>query len=275
MTYKNVFFVFDEKTQLYSCNSCDYNTSYKQNIEKHFRTKKHKNPEYLHKSIKSIKISEKKYECRCGKKYKHRQSLHTHKKKCTFDNINNEINELKNQIAEMAQANKNFATTIINNSIGTQNINTITGNTFNNKNEIKIFLNEKCADAMSIQDFLKQLTISLEDLMDAKTNAIEGISNIIEKNLKPFSITTRPVHHVEKDEWYLKDKDEWKEDNGSEFVNETHKQIQKECLIQFQDNLSEQDELLELIVFGTKDINEQENEKIKLNVSSKCKFSVN
>ena len=57
------------------------------------------------------------------------------------------------------------------------------GNTIiNNKLSINLYLNTECKKAMSIQDFLNQLKISLDDLNYTKNNGfVEGISNVFVK----------------------------------------------------------------------------------------------
>jgi len=112
------------------------------------------------------------FKCDCGKKYKHRQSLFTHKKKCIIFNKNekdeiniinekdiiisllHQNNELQNQIIEMC---KEKSITNINN-IGT-NVNS-NNKTFN----LNVFLNETCKDAMNIMDFVDSIKLQLSDL---------------------------------------------------------------------------------------------------------------
>ena len=40
----------------------------------------------------------------------------------------------------------------------------------NNSFNINVFLNEKCANAMTIQDFAKKLQLTMDDLISAKQN---------------------------------------------------------------------------------------------------------
>jgi protein-arginine kinase activator protein McsA len=75
------------------CTNCDYYTSKKSDFEKHKLTLKHKNVDKMLTNIDtpSTKIAKNSYECDCGKKYTHRQSLSVHKKKCTNNCKNNEL----------------------------------------------------------------------------------------------------------------------------------------------------------------------------------------
>jgi hypothetical protein len=273
----------------YVCIICNYVTGYKHHMKKHMDTEKHKNTQYLQKSVKSVKnvksvksVNSVTYSCKCGKTYKHRQSLYTHRKKCNYEEplnkettqlekleYENEILKLKNQILELTKDSQLMKETfksiqLINN---TNSFNTI------NKNNIKIFLSEKCANAISIQDFVTQLTISLDDIVKTKDNTTKGITDIIERNLKPFSITTRPVHSIEKNEWYMKDNEEWKEDDGNTLVTKTHRKIQNEGLRAYADNgVLHPEEMVELAAFATSDLKQAHAATIKEHVANVCKI---
>ena len=60
------------------CEKCDFKCFKLSNYEIHLGTAKHKI------LTNTDKNGEKRWECICGKKYKHRQSYHTHKKKCNY-----------------------------------------------------------------------------------------------------------------------------------------------------------------------------------------------
>ena len=71
----------------YTCSSCKYITDNKKDFNKHNLTSKHlRLTNYLQKIPEIPKI----FICDCGKEYKHRQSLHTHKQKCILPNNENE-----------------------------------------------------------------------------------------------------------------------------------------------------------------------------------------
>ena len=109
----------------------------------------------------------------------------------------------------------NNANTIIDNSV--KNIN----NTIN----IQVFLNEHCKDAITIQHFAKNLAIQLDDIINKEHGKFYGgITNIVIDNLKPLSITQRPIHctDIKHSKWMVNDaKEGWKEDNGSKVIKET------------------------------------------------------
>ena len=72
----------------YFCEKCDYLCFKPSDYRKHILTAKHLNTyNYLQNDLQKIAdVAGKNYSCECGKKYKHRQSMYTHKKKCLFKN---------------------------------------------------------------------------------------------------------------------------------------------------------------------------------------------
>ena len=76
----------------YNCETCDYNTSYKRDYNKHLSTKKHISNELSQKSPDSpIQLVTPQYICNhCEKKYIDRTGLWRHKKNCTYNNESND-----------------------------------------------------------------------------------------------------------------------------------------------------------------------------------------
>ena len=65
---------------------------------------------------------------------------------------------------------------------------------------------------MNITDFVSSIQMKLEDLeTTGRTGYIEGISNIILKNLNKLEQTLRPLHcsDLKREVLYVKDNDEW------------------------------------------------------------------
>ena len=221
------------------CKSCDFLTSNKKDYVRHVLTPKHTNTAKI--LTNTAKIPQNTpdettvFFCECGKQYKHRQSLFNHKKKCLYDNnlsnTTNSLNEtdviitllqqnnqLQTQIIEMC---KERNTTTINNTIG--NINSH-NKTFN----LNVFLNETCKDAMNIMEFVDSLKLQLSDLESVgKLGYVQGISNIIVKNLKALDIHKRPVHcsDSKREVMYIKDENKWEKEN--EEKNKLRKAIKK------------------------------------------------
>jgi hypothetical protein len=209
----------------FCCEYCDYNTSKKSDYDKHLSTDKHKNNEngskmVVNDSEKSPKVAH--YECECGKVYKYDSGYYRHKKKClgvntiitTDDPTDKElILMLIKQNSQLIQQNADLVkngthnTTISNNSNNTNSHN----KTFN----LQFFLNETCKDAMNIMDFVDSIKLQLCDLENVgKLGFVDGISNIIVKNLNSLDETKRPVHctDTKREVMYVKDEDKWEKE---------------------------------------------------------------
>ena len=97
-----------------------------------------------------------------------------------------------------------------------------------------MFLNDKCADAMSIQNFANQLLITMDDLTKSKKDCI---SNVVLKSLKPLALTERPFHctDINNKSWFVKDETEgWEEDDGEKLIKNTEYGIQKKWCDEFE-----------------------------------------
>ena len=68
--------------RIFECKICDYKSSKKRDYERHILTRKHKILTEAYEQQQRALITL--YKCGCGKEYKHRQSLHNHKKKCIY-----------------------------------------------------------------------------------------------------------------------------------------------------------------------------------------------
>jgi hypothetical protein len=80
---------------------------------------------------------------------------------------------------------------------------------------INLFLQEKCKNAMNMNEFVDNLTVQMCDLeMVGRLGFVEGISRIIINGLRRLDIYTRPIHctDTKRDTIYIRDRDEWKRD---------------------------------------------------------------
>lgn len=107
---------------------------------------------------------------------------------------------------------------------------TLTTNT-NNFN-INIFLNEKCKNAVSITDFIKNIDVTVKDIMVTKEKGLaDGLSNIFIENMNKLSIYQRPIHctDIKRETLYIKN-DIWEKDENKEKIKNalqiiSHKQV--------------------------------------------------
>ena len=87
----------------------------------------------------------------------------------------------------------------------------------NNYNNINLFLNERCGNAIPIQEFVKDLVIGVEDVNYALENGkANGIANIIEKRIEELGTYKRPLHctDVKRGTMYVKGTEGWGKESG-------------------------------------------------------------
>jgi hypothetical protein len=119
-----------------------------------------------------------------------------------------QTNEFKNMMLEQ---NNKMMELVKTNSV----INTTNNTTNNTQFNLNFFLNETCKNAMNIKDFTNSLQIDFKDLENVgHVGYIEGISNIIMKNLNMMDVHTRPFHctDLKRETLYIKDENEWNKD---------------------------------------------------------------
>ena len=105
--------------------------------------------------------------------------------------------------------------------------NTVT-NSHNKSFNLNFFLNETCKDAMNIMDFVESIKLQLSDLEKVgEIGYVEGISNIIVKNLNELDVTQRPVHCTDKkrETMYIKDEDKWEKDEENSKIRRAIKRV--------------------------------------------------
>jgi hypothetical protein len=116
--------------------------------------------------------------------------------------------------------------TISNNTISNNTIsnNTISNNTHNNANHfnMNMFLNENCKDAMNLSDFMKNLTVTMEDMeLTGKLGFVKGMTRIIVNNLNALDVCMRPIQcsDAKRETLYVKNNGVWeKETDDKEFT---------------------------------------------------------
>ena len=211
-----------ENAKKYSCHSCHFNCSKKSNYDIHLTTRKHIvriNASVLDNEIKC-------YECSCGKKYRHKQTLSAHKKQCKgpkdIENLVEQMSD-KELIMYLLKENSEFKGFILDQTnkmmeLATKPTNIINNNNSNNKQfNLQVFLNEKCKNAMNMSDFLDTIQIEQDDFENiGKLGYIQGISNIFIKGLKDLDETVRPMHcsDLKRETLYIKDNDIWDKDDN-------------------------------------------------------------
>jgi len=213
--------------QKFCCNNCNYECSKKNDFDKHLTTPKHKNRTILNVLEQKVAKSRKIYTCKnCDKSYNARNSLWYHSKNCKelfcktvnplFENSNANMNNIitNQQMVIMLMKKNDELQQMMMDVIKNGTHNNVT-NSHNKSFNINLFLNETCKDAMNIMDFAESIQLQLNDLMRVgELGYVEGISDIIVKNLKALDVTQRPVHCTDKkrETIYIKDENKWEKD---------------------------------------------------------------
>ena len=272
------------------CVFCDYNTSNKKDFNKHLLTDKHKMLSNVDKEIPKIPIKE--FTCECGKKYKHRQSLSVHKKKCNFNNLKTEKIKIDNDnIGENDLEYKSMFVTMMkeNQELRKQvtdllpKVGNTTNNTFNNtvnqNFNINLFLNEKCKDALNMSDFIKSIEISLDQLdLTKKNGLVDGLSNAIVEKMNTLSLYERPLHCIDlkHETLYIKENNKWEIDDNKEKIKGAIKKVSnknygalqnwKEQNPDFKEDDTKKEYFVQSLSNISKDSKEIDNNKIIKNI---------
>jgi hypothetical protein len=215
----------------FECKNCNFNTCKQNDYKRHLLTDKHKRLQNNDKSG----VENKKYICDCGREYKYRQGLYNHRKTCKGEKketaiIENEENvDYKSMFLEMINENKELRKTI------TEMIPKMGNNNNNNikqKFNINVFLNEKCKDALSLDEFIDKIEVSMKNLLTTKEKGqVNGISNIIMKNMNKLYLYERQLHCTDKkrETLYVKN-NEWEKDDNKEHINKALKKVESKQL---------------------------------------------
>jgi hypothetical protein len=233
-----------KSSAIYECKNCHYITDRKSQYDRHQLTAKHKSATFGNKKVPFNNIF---YDCECGKKYKDRTGLWRHKKKCCLlsnhycdsnSNLNYDDDEITideefkitpkmfyDLLKQNNELQKNLIELASKPSIGNNNNVNSNNKTFN----LHVFLNETCKDALNINDFINQITLTISDLEETgKLGYAEGISKVFIKNLKDIDLTRRPIHcsDSKREILYIKNEDQWaKEDEQKTTIKNAIKQV--------------------------------------------------
>ena len=252
MTYT----ILPKNAKIFRCETCDFNTSNKCNYLKHLDTRKHKILTKVDTNL--AKNATPTYDCLCGKYYKHRQSLYSHKKVCLKSvngetevsetkvseiDVNKNVNEINNDfkdlVCKMMTENNEIKTMLIkeNQELRSQikelipkvgSNNSVTNNNINNKFNIQIFLNEQCKHAINIKDFIESIKISLQQLEQIQNKGlVEGLATAILENIGRLSLYERPIHctDIKRETLYIKHDDIWEKDETKQNIKKAIKEL--------------------------------------------------
>jgi len=275
------------------CFFCNVKCRDNYNLTKHNETDKHK---------RLTMANEKEgfyFCCECGKNYKHSSSLSKHKKKCAIyllnicsicnndnindnydssnvimnsnnndnDNINNNNinnnNELINLVKEQNKKIEQLEKTI------KDNTNTNIINNYNNNFNLNVFLNEKCKDAININEFQESLKQAITDISNVlNISNTDGITNVLNLTYNKIDNYKKPYYSLDKSRQQLIIKDinnNWVKDKELLFdiIKPLENKYNKKQLYNFYKNLEDknnindkqEDEFTNIILNTTCEIN--------------------
>jgi len=225
----------------YYCETCDFICSKESNWNIHLSTAKH---EIRTNTNMALIKNATKYECICGKTYKHASSLWNHKQKCDYDdNIVNDSKQtnaviptdhtsLTEKIIELVMSkNQQFITDLVSNitssnkdvmekmielmpQIGNNSHNHTNSHNTQNFN-IQMFLNDHCKNAMNLTDFIDSLPITADTYESTIENGLtKTLTNMITNGLSQLDILERPIHCTDatRKTIYVKEANNWEKD---------------------------------------------------------------
>jgi hypothetical protein len=191
--------------------------------------------------------------CHCGKEYKYRQGLFSHRKTCdasdqnptistpttSADNVpqfdaalviellkqNQEFKalmleqskQLAEQQSQMAEQQLQLLEAVkdgkLGNSTNCHNNNTTNNNKFN----LNVFLNETCKDAITMDDFIDSIEVTRDEFIHTgQVGFVEGISTVMAHRFRDMEMHTRPLHctDLKRETIYIKNADKWEKDDA-------------------------------------------------------------
>ena len=228
----------EKREDQYYCKFCDYVCCVKFSYDRHLLTSKHLKQAKMKQNETNETKKEKKEKkektttnniCECGQVYNSRTTLWRHKQKCStkpsIKNIPTDKDDLINYLIKENHEFKNLILEIVKKDTYTTNTYT---NSHNKAFNLNLFLNETCKDAMNIMDFVDSIKLQLTDLERVgEFGFVDGISNIIIKNLKELDVTERPIHCTDKkrEVLYVKDENKWEKDDEKNKIKKAIKRV--------------------------------------------------
>ena len=279
-----------EKPFKYECIKCNFITCNKKDFNRHNNTSKHIMINNDNEKPQKTPKNPLPYKCNCGKEYIYKSGLSRHKKTCNFEETNTIIknenkDEMKELVFKLIHENNEIKNTLLKENQELRNqisemipkLGSYNNNKINNKNKfnINVFLNEKCKDALSMDEFISKIEVSMKNLLTTKEKGqTQGITNIIMENMNKLSLYERPLHCTDKkrETLYVKN-DEWEKDENKECINKALKSVESKQLKNlnvwleehpnYMNNSSEQEEFAKLMSECGKSVDDSREKIIK------------
>jgi hypothetical protein len=222
----------------FECSICDFKCCKTGDYKRHIMTSKHKKLT-LANSLGDTENINNLFTCtNCNKNYYSRNGLWKHNKICNSTQTSDEKESFKTDESSEIQELKEFMKYLMKENADMKNMmmevikngthNTTTTNSHNKAFNLQFFLNETCKNAMNITDFVESIQLQLSDLEKVgEIGYVEGISNIIVKNLNALDVTQRPLHCTDKkrETIYIKDENKWEKDEEKNKIRKVIKKV--------------------------------------------------
>lgn len=243
-----------ENNKKYNCFICDFYTSDKMDYNRHLMTRKHKKKQDDFKKYEDVPQNETNYKELLMLALQENKEMREFmiKQHETIEKQHSTINEIIPKIGST-----------------TNNINS------NNSFNLNFFLNEQCKNAITMDEFMNKIEVSLSNLFYTREKGIaEGLSNIFIENMNKLPITERPIHctDVKRETIYIKN-EKWEKDEDQVQTKEAIKKlsnIQIKNLSKYKEEYpdcmkidKQKDTYMEIIKATTDDVDDKEGKIIK------------
>lgn len=206
----------------YICETCNFKTNKLSKWKRHKKSKKHGENSG--------------YKCiYCDEVLKSKTSYYRHVKKCKEEeeriNHTNDLLKFKKLRNEILKEEDSEEIIKLPKRVYEK---LLEPNVQNNYVNINLFLDEKCKNAMNLNDFIDTIKFSLNDLKYTQKNGYaEGISNVLIKHLKDIEPKERPIccSDIENQKFYIKDKDKWNEDDENKKIKKSLSKLSNKQII--------------------------------------------
>jgi hypothetical protein len=201
---------------LYQCGPCGFECAKPSGLARHERSQKHQE------QMRALKpqSSEKRCEA-CGKGYASASGLWKHQQRCAPD-LRSLLLDQKRQQDELLEQLKVQQAQLAELAVAPRV--TTTHNTTNN---VLVFLNTDCGNAVNWSDFVAGLTVELEG------DVTESIVKTVCAGIRELGVHRRPIHcvDVKRCKLYLKTDNVWENDAGKirEALRASHTVLQNQC----------------------------------------------
>jgi hypothetical protein len=218
--------MYADTLKRFGCIDCGYFTDVNGNLNRHKQTKAH-----IEKMIPKTLDENCKFQCVvCFKKYLAQSSLWSHNRICKPDTKTIVIRKSKNKMDQLQEQMVEMKT-MIENLTKNQQPNITNNNNINITNNIQVFLDEKCQNAMNMNDFLNGIEFTAENFTKSNlliADALKHTMQIFEKRMSEMTLYERPMHNFTGEDKHqliahYKHNNVWKQQSEIDILDEIYR----------------------------------------------------